>query len=63
MRAQADADVRDKFAQEMQLRRIDVEKVRGYGNRTIFVPAGESGGRVGDAMALSMAAALGAKQA
>ncbi|KIJ54086.1 hypothetical protein M422DRAFT_25046 [Sphaerobolus stellatus SS14] len=62
LRAQADADVSDHFAQEMQLRRIDVEKVKSYGNKAIFVPA-ETGARMGEAVALGMAATMGAKQA
>jgi len=63
IRALADTDVRDHFAQEMQLRRIEVERVKGYGNKAVFVPVGEAGGsRIGDAMAVGLAASMGAKQ-
>ncbi|KAF8516339.1 band 7 domain-containing protein [Hysterangium stoloniferum] len=62
LRALADADVKDHFAQEMELRRLDVERVRSYGNKTIFVPTAEAGARAGDHMAFGLAAAMGGKE-
>ena len=62
LKALADAEVKDRFAQEMELRRIEVERVRSYGNKTIFVPTTEAGSRAGDAMAFGLAASLGGKE-
>lgn len=62
LRALADAEVKDGFAQEMELRRIEVERVKGYGDKTIFVPTADAGSRAGDAMAYGMAAGIGSRQ-
>jgi len=62
LRALADAEVKDLFAQEMELRRIDVERVRSYGDKTIFVPTAEAGARAGDHMAFGLAAAMGGRE-
>lgn len=60
LRAEADAQVQDRFAQEMGLRRVDIERVKGYGNKTIFVPTNE-GGRVSDAMFFGLGTSIGAR--
>ena len=44
IRAAADAEILDVFAREMQLRRIDVQRVAAYGDRTVFVPTGNGAG-------------------
>lgn len=62
LKALADAEVKDRFAQEMELRRIEVERVKSYGNKTIFVPTAEAGNRAGDAMALGLAAGMGGRE-
>lgn len=60
VKAQADADVIDQFAREMQLRRIEVSRVRAFGSKTVFVPTESAGAQMGNAMAMGMAAGLGA---
>ncbi|KAF9036698.1 hypothetical protein BJ165DRAFT_596371 [Panaeolus papilionaceus] len=62
IRAQADAEVNNQFAQEMQLRRVEVQRVHAFGSKTVFVPT-DSGAQMGNAMALGMAASMGAQAA
>lgn len=50
----------DQFAREMEMRRIEVAKVKAYGSRTIFVPSDATGAQMGNALAVGMAAGLGA---
>lgn len=59
-KAEADAQVEDQFARQMELQRIEVSKVRAYGDRTIFVPPDGPGARMGNYLAIGMAASLGA---
>ncbi|TFK42936.1 hypothetical protein BDQ12DRAFT_677046 [Crucibulum laeve] len=59
IKADADAKVVDQFAREMELRRIEVSRVQAFGARTIFVPS-DTGAQMGNAMALGMAASMGA---
>lgn len=40
IRGDADAAILDTFAREMQMRRIDVQRIAAYGDRTVFVPTG-----------------------
>lgn len=40
MKAEASAAVTDQFAREMELRRVEVQRVGAYGNRTVFVGDG-----------------------
>ncbi|KAF8588595.1 hypothetical protein K439DRAFT_1629599 [Ramaria rubella] len=61
LKALADAEVKDRFAQEMELRRVDVERVKSYGNKTIFVPTAEAGNRAADAMVFGLGASLAGK--
>ncbi|KAF8162959.1 hypothetical protein B0H34DRAFT_301492 [Crassisporium funariophilum] len=61
IKAQADAQVIDTFAREMELRRMEVSRIRAYGSKTIFVPSETTGAQMGNAMALGMAASMGAK--
>ncbi|KAF9475052.1 hypothetical protein BDN70DRAFT_884159 [Pholiota conissans] len=58
-KAQADSEVVDQFAREMEMRRIDVARVRAFGSKTVFVPSEAAGAQMGNAMALGMAASLG----
>lgn len=60
VRANADSSVLDQFAREMELRRVDVSRVRAFGSRTVFVPTEGIGAQVGNAMAVGMAAGMGA---
>ncbi|TFK60414.1 hypothetical protein BDN72DRAFT_779445 [Pluteus cervinus] len=60
IKARADADVLDAYAREMGLRRMEVSKVRAYGHKTVFVPTEGMGAKMGETMALGMAAGLGA---
>ncbi|KAJ7349461.1 hypothetical protein DFH08DRAFT_865461 [Mycena albidolilacea] len=59
IKAEADAKVVDQFAREMELRRMEVTRVKAYGAKTVFAPA-ETGAQMGNAMAMGMAAGLGA---
>lgn len=61
IKAKADAGVVDQFAREMELRRVEVSRVQAYGNKAIFVPAEGPGAQLGNAMALGMAASMGAQ--
>ena len=64
IRAKADAEVTDPFAREMQLRRIEVERVKAFGSKTVFIGGDSQGaGQLGSTMALGMAASMGAKAA
>lgn len=60
IKAQADGKVIDQFAREMELRRMDVARVKAFGSKTIFVPAEGPGAQMGNAMAIGMAAGMGA---
>ncbi|CCM02166.1 uncharacterized protein FIBRA_04244 [Fibroporia radiculosa] len=60
IRAAADAQVRDEFAREMELRRVEVSRVKAFGNKTVFVPTEGVGAQMGSMMATGMAAGLGA---
>jgi regulator of protease activity HflC (stomatin/prohibitin superfamily) len=59
-KADADSQVMDAFAREMQLRRVEVAKVRAYGSKAVFVPSDGPGAQMGNAMAVGLAAGLGA---
>lgn len=62
IKARADAEVIDQYAREMGLRRMDVDKVRAYGSKTIFVPTEATASQMGSSMALGMAASMGAER-
>ncbi|OCH86450.1 band 7 domain-containing protein [Obba rivulosa] len=62
IKALADAGVTDAFAREMELRRIDVQRVRAFGNRTVFVPTEGVAAQMGSTMAAGMAASMGAEK-
>ncbi|EMD35681.1 hypothetical protein CERSUDRAFT_116415 [Gelatoporia subvermispora B] len=62
IKAAADASVTDAFAREMELRRIDVNRVRAFGNKTVFVPTEGVGAQLGSVMAAGMAASMGAEK-
>ncbi|KIY72454.1 hypothetical protein CYLTODRAFT_434710 [Cylindrobasidium torrendii FP15055 ss-10] len=59
-RSAADILVTDVYAREVALRRLDVSRVQAFGDRTIFVPFEGPGAQMGSAMALGMAANMGA---
>ncbi|KAJ7684924.1 hypothetical protein DFH06DRAFT_1156894 [Mycena polygramma] len=59
MKAEADGKVVDQFAREMELRRMEVTRIKAYGNKTVFVSEG-AGAQMGQAMATGMAAGMGA---
>ncbi|KAJ2917588.1 hypothetical protein MD484_g2772, partial [Candolleomyces efflorescens] len=61
IKAKADALVVDTFAREMELRRQEVARIRAYGAKTVFVPTDSAGAQMGSALALGMAATLGAE--
>lgn len=52
IRAMADAAIADRFAQELARNRIEVDRTKAYGSRTMFAPleALNNGGAVGLAM-------------
>ncbi|KAJ7098150.1 hypothetical protein B0H15DRAFT_773252 [Mycena belliarum] len=60
IKAKADSQVVDQFAQQMELRRIEVERVRAFGDKTIFVPSEGLGGQMAQATAMGMSAGMGA---
>lgn len=60
IKAAADALVVDQFAREMELRRMDVSRVKAFGNKTIFVPTEGIGAQAGSTLAMGMAAGMGA---
>lgn len=52
----------DAFAREMEVRRVDVERVRAFGSRAVFVPTetgGVTGNTVNNALMTGMALRLG----
>jgi len=61
IKAKADAEVVDSFAREMELRRVEVAKIHAYGSKTVFVPSDGPGAQLGNALAVGMAASMGAK--
>jgi len=61
IKSAADSHVSDQYAREMGLRRIEVDKVRAYGPKTIFVPTETAGAQMGQAMAMGMAAGIGSE--
>jgi regulator of protease activity HflC (stomatin/prohibitin superfamily) len=63
IKAKADTEIVDQFAREMEFRRVEVSRVMAYGNKTIFVPSEGPGNQLGNAMALGMAATMGASHA
>ncbi|KAJ7470520.1 hypothetical protein FB451DRAFT_1253977 [Mycena latifolia] len=60
IKSEADSNVSDQFAREMELRRMEVTRVKAYGSRTVFVPSEAAGAQMGQAMAAGMAAGMGA---
>lgn len=62
VKSDTDSGIVDGFAREMGMRRIEVERVKAYGNRTIFVPTDGASG-VGNAMAVGLAAGMGSQAA
>lgn len=63
LKATADAEVVDQFAREMELRRIEVQRVAAFGSKTVFVPSEGLGAQAGGAMAMGLAAGMGANRA
>ncbi|KAF8803524.1 hypothetical protein BYT27DRAFT_7195359 [Phlegmacium glaucopus] len=61
IKAKADAQVIDQFAREMEFRRLEVARIRAFGSKTVFVPSDGTGTQMGNAMAMGMAASLGAQ--
>ncbi|KDQ62640.1 hypothetical protein JAAARDRAFT_122591 [Jaapia argillacea MUCL 33604] len=59
IKADADAAVVDQFAREMEVKRMEVSRVRAFGSKTIFVPTEGLGAQQANAMALGMASAMG----
>lgn len=61
LKAGADGEVTDVFAREMELRRIEVERVAAYGSKAVFVPTDGTGAgsNIQNAMTMGYAAGLG----
>jgi regulator of protease activity HflC (stomatin/prohibitin superfamily) len=59
IRAEADGKVIDQFAREMEMRRVDVSKIRAYGNKTIFASTETAAVSLSNTMALGLAASMG----
>ncbi|KAJ8489521.1 hypothetical protein ONZ45_g13550 [Pleurotus djamor] len=60
VKSEADARVRDEFARSMIYKRVEVEKVKAYGPKTVFAPSEAKSTELGNVMALGMAAGMGA---
>ncbi|OBZ67929.1 hypothetical protein A0H81_12164 [Grifola frondosa] len=60
IKAAADAQVLDQFAREMELRRMEVARVKAFGANTVFVPTDGLGAQMGGALATGLAAGMGA---
>ncbi|KZT01756.1 uncharacterized protein LAESUDRAFT_763492 [Laetiporus sulphureus 93-53] len=56
--AAADAEVRDQFAREMELRLVEVARVQAVGVKAVFVPSEGIGVQMGANMAAGMAARM-----
>ncbi|VDB96139.1 unnamed protein product [Peniophora sp. CBMAI 1063] len=63
IKAQADAQVTDNFAREMEMRRVEVQRVEAFGERAVFVPTDGIGASAGGSMLTGLAAGLGADSA
>ncbi|KAH8082803.1 hypothetical protein BXZ70DRAFT_958695 [Cristinia sonorae] len=59
IKAAADAKVTDAFAREMEAKRLEVNRVRAFGSKTVFVPTEGLGAQMGNVMAVGMGAQLG----
>ncbi|KAG8855049.1 hypothetical protein FRB96_007244 [Tulasnella sp. 330] len=61
LKSSADGEVTDVFAREMEMRRIEVERVAAYGDKAVFVPTTAEGanGGIQNAMTMGYAAGLG----
>jgi hypothetical protein len=60
IKAEADTKVIDQFAREMEFRRVEVQRVRAFGSKTVFVPSDGPGAAMGSTMAMGLAAGMGA---
>lgn len=58
-KARVDAEVTDMFAREMEMRRMEVARVRAFGNKVIFVPTDAAAPGVTGPMVAGMAAGIG----
>jgi len=47
IKAEADTKVIDQFAREMEFRRVEVQRVRAFGSKTVFVPSDGPGAAMG----------------
>ena len=63
IKARADAEVTDTFAREMEMRRVEVQRVEAFGERAVFVPTDGIGASAGGSMLTGLAAGLGADSA
>ena len=43
----------------MEFRRVEVQRVRAFGSKTVFVPSDGPGAAMGNAMAIGLAAGMG----
>ena len=57
IKAAAAIDVVDPFAREMEMRRLEVQRVKAFGNKTVFVPNEAPG--VGGAVAMGLGMSAG----
>jgi hypothetical protein len=55
--------VTDAFAREMGMRRLEVQRVGAFGQRTVFVPTEGMGAAAGSALLTGMSLGLGGKAA
>jgi hypothetical protein len=60
IKAEADTKVTDQFAREMEFRRVEIQRVRAFGNKTVFVPSDGPGAAMGSTMAMGLAVGMGA---
>ncbi|KZV74315.1 band 7 domain-containing protein [Peniophora sp. CONT] len=60
IKARADAEVTDTFAREMEMRRVEVQRVEAFGERAVFVPTDGIGASAGGSMLTGLAVGMGA---
>lgn len=45
----------------MEMRRVEISRIKAFGDKTVFVPSDGPGNQMGSAMAIGMAATMGSK--
>ena len=59
IKALAASQVADPFARDMEFRRMEVQRVRAYGQKAVFVPDKAAGQQMADYYSFGLAAGMG----